>query len=44
MRMRIALSALVAALAVAVTVGANGTAASAQTSPLAANQDSSDCC
>ncbi|WP_281284417.1 hypothetical protein [Nonomuraea diastatica] len=44
MRMRIALSALVTAMMVAATFAGNVTAASAEMSPVGANQDSSDCC
>jgi hypothetical protein len=50
MRMRIALSALITALAVAVTVGGNVTAASAETSSLnvrsslGASMDDNGCC
>jgi hypothetical protein len=44
MRMRFALSALIAALAVAVTVGANATAAGAATSPAYQTLDDWLCC
>jgi ABC-type glycerol-3-phosphate transport system substrate-binding protein len=44
MRMRIALSALVAAITLAAAVGGNVTAASAETSSLYSNQDYSHCC
>ncbi|MFI7613349.1 hypothetical protein ACIBP6_19160 [Nonomuraea terrae] len=44
MRMRFALSALIAALAVAVTVGANATAASAIASPVYNTMDDMYCC
>lgn len=44
MRMRFALSALIAALTVAVTVGANATAAGASASPLYHTMDDEYCC
>ncbi|WP_281200374.1 hypothetical protein [Nonomuraea candida] len=44
MRMRIALSALIAAVAFAVTIGGNVTAANADTSSLQTLVDNSDCC
>ncbi|SDJ16525.1 hypothetical protein SAMN05421869_10977 [Nonomuraea jiangxiensis] len=45
MRMRIALSALVTVIAVAVSSASNGTTVSAESSPiLASQQDSSLCC
>ncbi|MDP4506100.1 hypothetical protein [Nonomuraea turcica] len=44
MRMRIALSALITAVAVATTIGGNVTAASADASSLYSAVDNSDCC
>ncbi len=44
MRMRIALSALIAAISFVATIGGNVTAASAETSSLAASQNDSHCC
>lgn len=44
MRMRFALSALMTAIVLAVSIGGNATAASADTSALSVSMDDNDCC